>query len=260
MKNLQNITTELSNSVLLVTINRPKSSNALNEKTIEELQQVMEHVYEVPQVKGVIITGAGEHAFVAGADIKEIAKLNEVNARKLSEKGQKIFAMIEHLKKPIIAAVNGFALGGGCELAMACHIRVASENAKFGLPEVGLGVIPGYGGTQRITQLVGKGKAFELIMTGDMISASDALSLGLVNHVAKSKEALLELANKIIAKIVAKAPLAISMVVPCINAVYSNENGYQVEVDNFSSCCKTKDFKEGTQAFIEKRKPVFTGN
>lgn len=259
MKNLKNITTELISGVLTVTISRPESLNALNSDTIQELRLVLQHIDDTAEVKGVIITGSGVKAFVAGADIKEIAELNEMNARKFSEAGQEVFAMIEDCEKPIIAAVNGFALGGGCELAMACHIRIASENAKFGLPEVSLGVIPGYGGTQRMTQLVGKGKAFELIMTGDMISAKDALSLGLVNHVTESQEQLLELSNKIMSKITAKAPLAIGMIIHCVNAVFLEENGYPTEANSFSSCCKTEDFKEGTQAFIEKRKAEFIG-
>lgn len=261
MNNLENITTALSEQgVLMVIINRPESLNALNANTINEIGRVMQYVYDSPEVKGVIITGSGEKAFVAGADIKEIAELNEISARKFSERGQEVFDMIEDCEKPVIAAVNGFALGGGCELAMASHFRIASSNAKFGLPEVSLGVIPGYGGTQRLTQLVGKGKAFELIMTGDMISANEAQAVGLVNHVVDSKKELLELANKIIGKILVKAPLAVGMAIHCVNAVYTDENGYQTEANNFSNCCKTTDFKEGTQAFIEKRKAEFTGN
>lgn len=259
MEILKNITTELSGGVLTVTINRPESLNALNTEVIGELGLMIQYVNDTAEVKGVIITGSGEKAFVAGADIKEIAELNEINARKLSERGQEVFAMIEDCEKPVIAAVNGFALGGGCELAMACHFRVASENAKFGLPEVGLGVIPGYGGTQRMTQLVGKGKAFELIMTGDMISAKDALSLGLVNHVSESQEELMQLANKIMSKIISKGTLAIGMAINCINAVFTDENGYQTEANSFANCSKTSDFKEGMQAFIEKRKPEFNG-
>lgn len=260
MKNFQTLTTELNEGVLQVTINRPDALNALNTQTINELGQMIQYVYDTPEVKGVIITGSGEKAFVAGADIKEIADLNEMNARKFSEKGQEVFAMIEDCEKPVIAAVNGFALGGGCELSMACHMRLASSNAKFGLPEVSLGVIPGYGGTQRMTQLVGKGRAFEMIMTGDMISAEEAHRIGLVNHVGETKEDILGHANKIMSKVTAKAPLAVGMAVHCINAVYSEENGYQTEANNFSNCCKTEDFKEGTQAFIEKRKANFTGN
>ena len=261
MDNLLNITTELDhNGVLLITINRPESLNALNSQTIGEIGQIVQNVYDNPKIKGAIITGSGEKAFVAGADIKEIAELNELNARKFSEMGQEVFSMIEDCEKPIIAAVNGFALGGGCELAMSCHIRLATMNAKFGLPEVSLGVIPGYGGTQRLTQLVGKGKAFELIMTGDMIGAEDAKSIGLINHVTSDKGELLELARSIMGKIIIKAPLAIGMAIHCVNAFYQGKDGFQMEANNFSYCCKTSDFKEGTQAFIEKRKANFAGN
>ncbi|MTI19806.1 enoyl-CoA hydratase, partial [Fulvivirga sp. RKSG066] len=242
------------------TITRPDSLNALNVATIEELRTAIQDAYDNKEVKGIIITGDGEKAFVAGADIKEIAELNELNARKFAENGQEVFSLIEQCEKPVIAAVNGFALGGGCELAMACHIRIASENAKFGQPEVNLGIIPGYGGTQRLTQLVGKGKALELMMTGDMLSANDAKSVGLVNHVVESKEELMVLSKKIASKITAKAPLAVGMVINCVNAYYtSEENGFQTEANSFSNCTKTEDFQEGTQAFIEKRKPEFTG-
>lgn len=256
----QNITTKLEEGVLTITVSRPDSLNALNVATIEELRTAVQDAYDNKEVKGVILTGEGEKAFVAGADIKEIAELNELNARKFAENGQEVFELIEQCEKPVIAAVNGFALGGGCELAMACHIRIASENAKFGQPEVNLGIIPGYGGTQRLTQLVGKGKAMELMMTGDMIAANDAKSIGLVNHVVESKEDLMELSHKIMSKIMAKAPLAVGMVINCVNAYYSSEeNGYQTEANSFSNCTKTEDFQEGTKAFIEKRKPEFTG-
>ncbi|MEQ8475624.1 enoyl-CoA hydratase-related protein [Fulvivirga sp.] len=259
MISLENIKTNLNNGVLTATINRPQSLNALNIQTIESIRQLMTQVYDNPEVKALILTGEGDKAFVAGADITEIATLNEMNARKFAEKGQEVFSSIENCPKPVIAAVNGFALGGGCELAMACHMRVATSNAKFGQPEVNLGVIPGYGGTQRLTQLVGKGKAFELMMTGDMVSAEEALSLGLVNHVVQTQEELHELCGKILGKITSKAPLAIGMVVNCINANFSNEDGYQTEANDFAHCTTTKDFKEGTSAFLEKRKPSFTG-
>lgn len=255
-----NISEDIKDGVLFLTIERPESLNALNTETINELRDIMQKVYDTKAIKGVVITGSGDKSFVAGADIKEIAALNELNARKFAEHGQEVFSMIENSEKPVIAAVNGFALGGGCELAMACHIRVASENAKFGQPEVNLGIIPGYGGTQRLTQLIGKGKAMELMMTGDMIGANEAKSLGLVNHVVSDKEALLQLAEKILRKIISKAPLAIGMIVNCVNAYFSDEeNGYQTESNSFSHCVNTEDFKEGTEAFLEKRKPHFKG-
>ncbi|MDX1627529.1 MAG: enoyl-CoA hydratase-related protein [Fulvivirga sp.] len=256
----QNITTNIEEGILTITVSRPDSLNALNVATIEELRTAIQEAYDNKEVKGVIITGEGEKSFVAGADIKEISELNELNARKFAENGQEVFSLIEQSEKPVIAAVNGFALGGGCELAMACHIRIATENSKFGQPEVNLGIIPGYGGTQRLTQLVGKGKALELMMTGDMISAQEAKSYGLVNHVVESKEALHELCRKIMSKITGKAPLAVGMIINCVNAYYSaEENGYQTEANSFSNCTKTEDFQEGTKAFIEKRKPEFTG-
>jgi enoyl-CoA hydratase len=255
-----NISEDVKEGVLFLTIERPESLNALNTETIDELREIMQRVYDNKAIKGVVITGSGDKAFVAGADIKEIAALNELNARKFAESGQEVFSLIENCEKPVIAAINGFALGGGCELAMACHIRVASENAKFGQPEVNLGIIPGYGGTQRLTQHIGKGKAMELMMTGDMIGAQEAKSLGLVNHVVSDKEALLQLAEKILRKIIAKAPLAIGMIVNCVNAYFSDEeNGYQTESNSFSHCVNTEDFKEGTSAFLEKRKPHFKG-
>ncbi|QSE97486.1 enoyl-CoA hydratase/isomerase family protein [Fulvivirga lutea] len=259
MAAFQNILTELNEGILTATINRPESLNALNIATIDDLKSLITEVYDYEEIKALILTGSGEKAFVAGADITEIAELDEMNARNFAENGQEVFALYENCPKPVIAAVNGFALGGGCELAMACHMRVASNNAKFGQPEVNLGIIPGYGGTQRLTQLIGKGKAFELMMTGDMISADEAKSLGLVNHVVQSKEELHELCNKILSKILSKAPLAVGMVIDCINAVYSDEDGYQTEANAFSHCTKTEDFAEGTKAFLEKRKPEFKG-
>lgn len=259
MEGLKNITTQLEEGVLRITINRPKSLNALNIQTMKEIRIVIQHIYDSVDVHGAIFTGNGERAFVAGADIKEIKELNEVNARKFSENGQEIFAMIEECEKPIIAAVNGFALGGGCELAMSCHIRVASPNAKFGLPEVSLGLLPGYGGTQRLTQLIGKGRAFEMILTADMITASRAMDIGLVNHVTDTQEELIPFAYSMINKIMTKGPLAVGMAIHCVNAAYG-DSGYQTEANSFSNCCKTADFKEGTTAFIEKRKPEFKGN
>ncbi len=255
-----NITKELNDGVLTLTISRPECLNALNTETINELREIMNEVYDDKEVKGVILTGEGEKAFVAGADIKEIAALNELNARKFAENGQEAFSLIENSEKPVIAAVNGFALGGGCELAMSCHIRIATENAKFGQPEVNLGIIPGYGGTQRLTQLIGKGKAMELMMTADMVGAEEAKSLGLVNHVVADKSELMFLADSIIRKIITKAPLAIGMIVNCVNAYFSDEeSGYQTEANSFAHCVNTEDFKEGTAAFLEKRPADFKG-
>ncbi len=259
MAELANILTEVKNGVLYLTLNREEKLNALNFQTLEELKMVFEEIIDSREIKAVIITGAGEKAFVAGADISEIAELNEVNARKFAENGQEIFAMIENCHKPVIAVTNGFALGGGCELAMACHMRIASANAKFGQPEVNLGIIPGYGGTQRLTILIGKGKANELMMTGDMIGAEEAKSLGLVNYVLPTKEEAIAKAEEVIGKIMSKAPLAIGMIVDCVNAVFLPEDGYQTEANCFARCVKSGDYKEGTSAFLEKRKPVFKG-
>lgn len=253
-----NINLLIKDSILTVIINRPSKLNALNHKTMEEIGTVMQQVYDSREIKGVIFTGEGEKAFIAGADISEIAALTEVSSRKFAERGQEIFAMIENCPKPVIAAINGYALGGGCELAMACHIRIAVESAKFGQPEVNLGLIPGYGGTQRLTQLVGKGKALELMMTADTISAQEAKAIGLVNHVVPTQGQLLQLAEEILRKILSKAPLAIEMVISCVNAVYNKEeDGYQTEANSFSICCKSEDFKEGTKAFLEKRPAKF---
>ncbi len=260
MADFQNILIEEKGGVLHLTVNREDKLNALNFDTLEELREIFDEVADNKAIKAVIITGAGEKAFIAGADISEIADLNEVNARKFSENGQEIFAMIENCHKPVIAVTNGYTLGGGCELAMACHIRIATENAKFGQPEVNLGIIPGYGGTQRLTVLVGRGKANELMMTGDLINAEEALRLGLVNHVLPTKQEAMDKADEVISKIMSKAPLAIGMIVDCVNAVYlAEENGYQTEANSFARCVKSGDYKEGTSAFLEKRKPVFKG-
>jgi enoyl-CoA hydratase len=260
MTDFQNILTEVKDGVLYLTINREDKMNALNFATLEELKAIFEEVIDRKEIKAVIITGSGQKAFVAGADISEIADLNEVNARKFAENGQEIFATIENCHKPVIAVTNGYTLGGGCELAMACHIRIATSNAKFGQPEVNLGIIPGYGGTQRLTILVGRGKANELMMTGDMIDAESALKLGLVNHVLETKAEAIAKAEELIAKIMSKAPLAIGMIVDCVNSVYlPEENGYQTEANSFARCVKSGDYKEGTSAFLEKRKPQFKG-
>ncbi len=254
----KNLLLDLEGGILNITINRESKMNALNTATIEEIARAFEKVYDENEIKGVILKGAGEKAFVAGADIQEIADLNNMNGRKFAERGQEVFANIENCPKPVIAAVNGYALGGGCELAMACHIRIASEKAKFGQPEVNLGIIPGYGGTQRLTQLVGKGKAFELILTGDMISAAEAHQIGLVNHVVAPEEVVPK-AEEIMRKILSKAAVAIAQSIDCINAVATQDDGYQKEANAFGSCLSTEDFKEGTAAFLQKRKPIFTG-
>lgn len=254
----KNLAVELKDGIAIITVNRPEKMNALNVQTIHEIKSAFQSVYDNFDVKGVIITGAGEKAFVAGADIAEIADLTEVQGRKFSEFGQEVFSTIEQCNKPVIAVVNGFALGGGCELAMACHIRVATKTAKFGQPEVNLGIIPGYGGTQRLTQLVGKGRAFEMMLTGDTVAADEAYRIGLANHVRETKDEALQLAIDIIGKVKQKAPLAVGMVIDCVNAA-TTETGYQTEANAFANCCKSDDFKEGTRAFLEKRPARFTG-
>ncbi len=247
--------------IQIITINRPDKLNALNIETMQELDQAFHEVYDSTRVKGVIVTGSGEKAFVAGADISELAELNELNARKFAERGQETFKLIEDCHTPVIAAVNGFALGGGCELAMACHFRLATTNAKFGQPEVNLGIIPGYGGTQRLTKLIGQGKALELMMTGDTIDSEEALKFGMVNYVLETKGEMIAKSVELLLKISKKAPLAIGQVIECANtALNSEQNGYQLEANSFANCCGTEDFKEGTTAFLEKRSPNFTGN
>jgi enoyl-CoA hydratase len=253
-----NILVEEANETAIVTINRPKKLNALNKETILELSNAFKALEENSIIKVIILTGSGDKSFVAGADISEFAHFSVENGGKLARKGQEmLFDLIENLSKPVIAAINGFALGGGLELAMSCHFRIASDNAKMGLPEVSLGVIPGYGGTQRLPQLVGKGKAMEMIMSAAMISAEEAKDCGLVNHVT-SQEELLGLANKIAGKILRNSSVAISSAIRAVNANYDkNLNGFDVEIDEFGSCFGTQDFKEGTTAFLEKRKPNF---
>ncbi len=248
------------NTITIIAINRPQALNALNQETLNEIHSAIQECYQKQEIKGIIITGEGDKAFVAGADIKEIAAVPTEKAFEFSKKGQALFKMIEDCPKPVIAVVNGFALGGGCELAMACHIRIATENAKFGLPEVSLGIIPGYGGTQRLAQLVGRGKALELAMTGDMISASEAKEIGLVNHVATTKTEAISLAEKIMNKIFSKGPQAIAALIKSVNAGYGQEKeGYLEEAKNFAALTSTKDFIEGISAFLEKRKANFKG-
>ncbi|MEO6718877.1 MAG: enoyl-CoA hydratase-related protein [Ferruginibacter sp.] len=251
--------TNLQNDILTITINRPEKLNALNKQVFTDLESVVDDIQNNDDIKSAIITGAGTKAFVAGADITEFSGFNKQEAKALAKRGQDIFLKIEESKKPIIAAVNGFALGGGCELAMACHFRLASENAKFGQPEVNLGLIPGYGGTQRLTQLIGKGRAIELLISAQMIDAQTALRYGLVNYVVPAED-LLNKSAAILQQINEKAPLAIAACIRAVNAVFDEtQHGYVVEIDAFAECFATEDLKEGTTAFIEKRKPVFSG-
>jgi enoyl-CoA hydratase len=263
--NYQTLLTHLENGIFTITINRPDKLNALNKQVFTDLDAAIDEVYNNTAIKTAIITGAGPKAFVAGADITEFAGLTKDEAMALAKRGQDVFFKIENSKKPIIAAVNGFALGGGCELTMACHFRLCSENAKFGQPEVNLGLIPGYGGTQRLTQLVGKGKSMELQMTAHLIDAAKALQLGLVNHVTTA-ESLLERTKDILNVIMTKAPVAIGKIIECVNvavvsdSAYTNgKSGFDKEVEAFGDCFATEDMKEGTTAFLEKRKANFTG-
>lgn len=256
-----NIISEEDNGITTITINRPKKLNALNKETIEELHDAFHEADEDKNTKVIILTGSGEKAFVAGADISEFADFDVDEGTELAAKGQDLlFNFVENLSTPVIAAINGFALGGGLELAMACHFRVASDNAKMGLPEVSLGVIPGYGGTQRLPQLIGKGRAMEMIMTAGMIDAATAHNYGLVNHVTKQED-LLGLCQKIAVKISRNSTVAISAAIKAINANFKEGvNGFSVEVTEFGNCFGTEDFEEGTTAFLEKRKADFPGN
>lgn len=253
----QTLLTQLENGIFTITINRPDKLNALNRDVIKELGQVINEVENNPDIKGVILTGAGQKAFVAGADITEFTGLGVEEGKKLAKTGLDVFFQFENCRKPVIAAVNGFALGGGCELAMACHFRIAAEQAKFGQPEVNLGLIPGYGGTQRLVQLIGKGRAMELLMTGNMIDARTAHQYGLVNHVTSAEE-LMPKANELMKLIINKAPLAIGYCISAANAAYTSK-GYEKELEGFSESFGTEDMKEGTKAFLEKRKPVLKG-
>ena len=258
--NFENILLSQKEALAIITINRPKKLNALNKATIEELHEAFQVLDKDSSVKVIVITGSGEKAFVAGADISEFAHFTVDNGGKLAAKGQEmLFNFIENLSKPVIAAVNGFALGGGLELAMACHFRVASDNAKMGLPEVSLGVIPGYGGTQRLPQLIGKGNAMELIMTAGMISAEKAAALGLVNYVTTLEE-LMPLVEKLAGKIMRNSSVAIGAAIKAVNANFEDGvNGFEVEISEFGNCFGTEDFREGTTAFLEKRKANFLG-
>ena len=257
--NYNSILVAENSGITTITINRPSKLNALNKEIIQELHDAFAEADSDSSCKVIIITGSGEKAFVAGADISEFADFDVEEGKELARNGQKtLFDFVENLSTPVIAAVNGFALGGGLELAMAAHFRIASDNAKMGLPEVSLGVIPGYGGTQRLAQLVGKGKAMEMVMTAGMISAEDALNNGLVNHVTTPEE-LIPLAEKIASKIMQNSSTSIASAIKAINANFRDGiNGFNIEIEEFGNCFGTKDFEEGTTAFLEKRKPDFS--
>jgi enoyl-CoA hydratase len=265
--------TDLADHLLTITINRPDKLNAINHTVMSELDEVVKEVYANKEIKGAILIGAGPKAFVAGADISEFLGLSREEGQALSAKGHDIFFRIENSPKPILAAVNGFALGGGCELAMACHFRLCSPNARFGQPEVNLGLIPGYGGTQRLPQLVGKARALELMLTGAMIDAQEALRLGLVNHMVPQEE-LLARTKEILTLIVDRAPIAVAKIIACVNSAGGGSggaghgiagggshvgNGFLQEQEAFGECFATEDMREGAQAFLEKRKAIFKG-
>ena len=254
----ETLLTSVELGILTITINRTEKLNALNKTVMAELEQAIIYFEKDESAKAAIITGSGKKAFVAGADISEFNGLIAGEGMDLAKRGQEIFFKIENATKPIVAAVNGFALGGGCELAMACHFRIASENAQFGQPEVNLGLIPGYGGTQRLPQLIGKGRALELIMSGSLINAATALSFGLVNYVVTQEE-LLDKTKAILKTIISKSPMAISRCINAVNAGINNQAGYDKEIEAFGECFATEDMKEGTAAFLERRAPVFKG-
>jgi len=254
----QTLLTSIETGICIITINRPDKLNALNIQVFNDLDAAIDEVYDNPEIKSVIITGSGNKAFVAGADISEFMELKPEEAPKLAKRGQIVFDKIEKSPKPIVAAVNGFALGGGCELALACHFIYASENAKFGQPEVNLGLIPGYGGTQRLTQVIGRNRAMELLMSGNMITAKEAMEYGMVNKVVPAEE-LLSKTQEILTLIQSKAPVAVSKVIECVNNFDHTQQGYEFEIQKFGECFETEDMKEGAAAFLEKRKANFKG-
>jgi enoyl-CoA hydratase len=258
METFQHIQIRVEDNIAIITINRPDKLNALNILTLLELKCALQKVYLEKGIKALIITGEGRKAFAAGADIPEIAALESTNAKSFSENGQEIFRILEGCPKPVLGAINGYALGGGCELALACHLRLASKNAKFGLPEATLGILPAFGGTQRLTLLVGKSKALEMMLTGDMISAEEALNIGMINQVVDQPEDLLPACMQILKRILKNAPVSISKIITSVNAAY-RKDGYNVESDCFADLIETDDFTEGTSAFIEKRSPNFKG-
>ncbi len=250
--------TSLETNIFTITVNRPDKMNALNKDVMTDLNAAVDEVYNDNNIKSAIITGAGSKAFVAGADISEFVGLSKNEAISLAKKGHAVFDKIENCPKPIIAAVNGFALGGGCELALACHFIYASDNAKFGQPEVNLGLIPGYGGTQRMTQIVGRNMSMELLMSGNMLSAKEAEQAGIVNKIFPQEE-LLAKAKEILMTIQSKAPIAVAKVIECVNNFDHTQQGYEFEIEKFGECFATEDMKEGTSAFLEKRKASFSG-
>jgi enoyl-CoA hydratase len=256
----QNILTEIRDQIFYITINREDKLNALNIQTLSDIKNAVLSIYENNTVRGVILTGKGTKAFAAGADIAEFANFSVEEGTKMSEEGHAVLRAIDHCPKPVIAAINGFALGGGNELAMSCHVRVAVEKAKFGQPEVNLGITPGYAGTQRLAQLIGKGRALEFLMTGDMMDAQTALNYGLVNHVVPEDQLMIK-AEEILNKIKNKAPMAIASVIRCVNAYYEKRaDGNNVEINEFGNVFGSEDFIEGTKAFLEKRPAKFAGN
>lgn len=251
--------TSLENNILTITINRPDKLNALNKDVFTDLNNVVDEIENSSEIKSAIITGSGNKAFVAGADIAEFSSYNKEQAMALAKRGQDIFFKIENCRKPIVACINGFALGGGLELAMSCHFRLASDNAKFGQPEVNLGLIPGYGGTQRLAHLIGKGRAIELLISANMIDATTALNYGLVNYITTQDE-LISKAISILSTVNTKAPIAVANCIKTANAIFDEtKNGFAEEVEAFGNCFETQDMKEGVSAFLEKRKAVFTG-
>lgn len=247
------------NGIATITVNRPKKLNALNSDVLNELEEVFHEANDREDIRGVLLQGSGDKAFVAGADIKELQDLNEMRGTVASERGQEVFQLIEDLSKPVIAVIQGYALGGGCELALACHLRVASDKAVFGLPEVGLGLLPGYGGTQRLPRLIGRGRALEMILTGNHIKADLALAFGLVNRMVKPEE-LEQEARDLLTNIISKGPVAVEMAIKSVKASSEKpEDGFRTEAELFGKLCSTEDFMEGTAAFLEKRSPSFKG-
>lgn len=254
-----NISVNQEGRICTVTINRPKKLNALNIDTLKEIGKAINDAVEDEQVGGVIVTGAGEKAFAAGADVAEFSDYNPSEAKEMAENTHHVFRDIENAPKPIVAAINGFALGGGCELAMACHLRIASNNVRLGQPEVGLGLIPGYGGTQRMSQLMGKTKAMEYLLTGDMITAAQAENMGLINYMVEP-QSLMQSAHDLLNKILSKSPLAVRKLIECVNAQFDeSKDGFKTEIEEFASSFGTEDFKEGVSAFLNKQEPNFKG-